>query len=193
MNTELKEKTEQKQIKCQTQQQPFSRLTQPRARAQAEAVVATKPATDSCRISKCTSNYRTYWSSCRKQGATINKIKDTTRTRISHLDPDPGNGHLFHSFHISGTPQGVDRARRWILKILGNTYRADHPEDFSEEGAPEDSGDSPTEEASHNYITFIIKIFTLNFFIFTNKSIIYNLYIKLNLKRQKLKKLIHNI
>ena len=84
-----------------------------------------------------------------KQGATINKIKDTTRTRISHLDPDPGNGHLFHSFHISGTPQGVDRARRWILKILGNTYRADHPEDFSEEGATENSGDSPTEEVSH--------------------------------------------
>ena len=68
-----------------------------------------------------------------KEGATINKIKDTTRTRISRLDPDPGNGHLFHSFHISGTPQGVERARRWILNILGNTYRADHPEDFSEE------------------------------------------------------------
>ena len=79
-----------------------------------------------------------------KQGATINKIKDATRTRISRLDPDPGNGHLFHSFHISGTPQGVDRARRWILKILGNTYRVDHPGDFSEEGAKEDYGDSPT-------------------------------------------------
>ena len=70
-----------------------------------------------------------------KQGATINKIKDATRTRISHLEPDPGNGHLFHSFHISGTPQGVDRARRWILNILGNTYRADHPEDFKEDEA----------------------------------------------------------
>ena len=75
--------------------------------------------------------------------------QQVTRTRISRLDPDPGNGHLFHSFHISGTPQGVDRARRWILKILGNTYRADHPEDFSEEGVAENSGDSPTEAASH--------------------------------------------
>ena len=70
-----------------------------------------------------------------KGGATINKIKETTRTRISHLDPNPGDGHLFHSFHISGTPQGVDRARRWILNILGNTYRADHPEDFKDEDA----------------------------------------------------------
>lgn len=70
-----------------------------------------------------------------KQGATINKIKDATRTRISHLEPNPGDGHLFHSFHISGTPQGVDRARRWILNILGNTYRADHPEDFKEDEA----------------------------------------------------------
>ena len=68
-----------------------------------------------------------------KQGATINKIKEATRTRISHLDPVPGDGHLFHSFHISGSPQGVDRARRWILSILGNTYRADHPEDFPTE------------------------------------------------------------
>ena len=30
-----------------------------------------------------------------KQGATINKIKDGTRTRISHLEPDRRNGHLF--------------------------------------------------------------------------------------------------
>jgi len=40
-----------------------------------------------------------------KGGATINKIKEGTRTRIAHLEPDPGNGHLFHSFHISGNPQ----------------------------------------------------------------------------------------
>ena len=68
-----------------------------------------------------------------KGGATINKIKEGTRTRIAHLEPDPGNGHLFHSFHISGNPQGVDRARRWVLSIIANTYRADHPDEFQEE------------------------------------------------------------
>ena len=77
-----------------------------------------------------------------KQGATINKIKEATRTRISHLDPVPGDGHLFHSFHISGSPQGVDRARRWILSILGNTYRADHPEDFPTETQGETQGEA---------------------------------------------------
>jgi hypothetical protein len=76
-----------------------------------------------------------------KQGATINKIKEGTRTRIAHLDPDPGNGHLFHSFHISGSPQGVDRARRWVLSIIGNTYRADHPDEFQDEAAADDAGD----------------------------------------------------
>ena len=63
-----------------------------------------------------------------KQGATINKIKDDTGTRISHLEPRPEEGHLFHSFHISGSLKGVDRARRWILSILGNTYKMDHPD-----------------------------------------------------------------
>ena len=52
-----------------------------------------------------------------KQGATINKIKEGTHTRISHLEPTPGDGHLFHSFHISGSPK-VDRARRWFSVLL---------------------------------------------------------------------------
>ena len=68
-----------------------------------------------------------------KSGNTINKIKKETNTRISHLDPNPGNGHLFNSFHISGNPQGVEKARRWILSILGNTYKVDHPEEFNED------------------------------------------------------------
>ena len=68
-----------------------------------------------------------------KQGATINKIKEATHTRISHLEPTPGDGHLFHSFHISGSPQGVDRARKWVLSIIANTYRADHPDEFQTE------------------------------------------------------------
>jgi hypothetical protein len=73
-----------------------------------------------------------------KQGATINKIKEATYTRISHLEPTPGDGHLFHSFHISGSPQGVDRARKWVLSIIANTYRADHPDEFqTEEPAPD--------------------------------------------------------
>ena len=65
-----------------------------------------------------------------KRGVTINKIKDSTNTRISHLEPDPGNGHLFHSFHISGSSVGVEKARKWILNILGNTYKVDNPDDF---------------------------------------------------------------
>ena len=77
-----------------------------------------------------------------KSGATINKIKEATRTRISHLDPNPGNGHLFDSFHISGSPQGVDRARKWILSIIANTYRADHPDEFQDEG--EGAGEAET-------------------------------------------------
>jgi len=68
-----------------------------------------------------------------KKGITIIKIKNETRTRISHLKPDPGNGHLFNSFHITGSPQGVDKARRWILSIIGNTYKTDNPEEFPEE------------------------------------------------------------
>ena len=77
-----------------------------------------------------------------KQGATINKIKEGTHTRISHLEPTPGDGHLFHSFHISGNPQGVDRARRWILSIIANTYRADHPDEFQTEDSAEADGDA---------------------------------------------------
>ena len=65
-----------------------------------------------------------------RKGVTIIKIKDDTKTRISHLKPDPGNGHLFDSFHITGSPQGVDKARRWILSIIGNTYKTDNPDDF---------------------------------------------------------------
>ena len=76
-----------------------------------------------------------------KQGATINKIKEATHTRISHLEPTPGDGHLFHSFHISGSPQGVDRARKWILSIIANTYRADHPDEFQTE-EPAADGDA---------------------------------------------------
>ncbi len=76
-----------------------------------------------------------------KQGATINKIKEATHTRISHLEPTPGDGHLFHSFHISGSPQGVDRARKWVLSIIANTYRADHPDEFQTE-EPTADGDA---------------------------------------------------
>ena len=76
-----------------------------------------------------------------KQGATINKIKEATHTRISHLEPTPGDGHLFHSFHISGSPQGVDRARKWVLSIIANTYRADHPDEFQTE-EPASDGDA---------------------------------------------------
>ncbi len=67
-----------------------------------------------------------------KSGNTINKIKKETSTRINRLDPTPGNGHLFNSFHISGSPEGVEKARKLILSIIGNTYRVDHPEDFKD-------------------------------------------------------------
>ena len=78
------------------------------------------------------------------QGRTINKIRDATRTRISRLDPDPGNGHLFNSFHITGSPEGVDRARKWILSIIGNTYQSDNPAEFQEENT-ENTTENTTE------------------------------------------------
>ena len=56
------------------------------------------------------------------KGAMINKIQDTTGTRISHREPNMEEGHQSNIFHITGDPAGVKRASNWIIGILKNTY-----------------------------------------------------------------------
>ena len=56
------------------------------------------------------------------KGAMINKIQDTTGTRISHREPNMEEGHQSNIFHITGDPTGVKRASNWIIGILKNTY-----------------------------------------------------------------------
>ena len=69
-----------------------------------------------------------------KGGNTISKIKNETNTHIVLFDPRPGQGHLLHCFQISGSNrESVNHAERWILRIIANTYRQDHPEEFKDE------------------------------------------------------------
>ena len=69
-----------------------------------------------------------------KGGATVNKIKSETGARISLMDPRPGQGHLVHSFAVSANNRNsVDHAKRWILRIIANTYRQDHPDEFQDD------------------------------------------------------------
>lgn len=71
-----------------------------------------------------------------REGKTINKIKDDTQTRISYMDEDYSKGHQSPAFLISGPPQGVQRAEKWVRKILQSTWEAeqgDAPADASTE------------------------------------------------------------
>lgn len=68
-----------------------------------------------------------------KGGNTVTKIKSETDTQISLFDPRPGKGHLCHCFSIMGNSRNsVDHAERWILRIIANTYRQDHPDEFQD-------------------------------------------------------------
>ena len=69
------------------------------------------------------------------KGAMINKIQDTTGTRISHREPNMEEGHQSNIFHITGDPVGVKRASNWIIGILKNTYNGQNEgnTDHSEE------------------------------------------------------------
>jgi hypothetical protein len=67
-------------------------------------------------------------------GKTLSKIKAETGTRINVLQPQPGKGHLVHCFWIKGNSrESVERAESWILNIISNTYRHDHPDEFADE------------------------------------------------------------
>ena len=78
-----------------------------------------------------------------KGGNTVTKIKEETGARVSLLSPQPGQGHLVHCFSITGNNRAsVDHAERWIRRIIGNTYKQDHPEEFQDEEAQPEASDN---------------------------------------------------
>tara|TARA_Y200000002_G_scaffold30031_1_gene22320 strand:- start:249 stop:647 length:399 start_codon:yes stop_codon:yes gene_type:complete len=77
-----------------------------------------------------------------KGGSTINKIKDDTKTRISYLEDDFSKGHQSPVFLITGPPQGVQRAEKWVRNILQSTWEAEQGE------KPEASGEGDSTESS---------------------------------------------
>jgi len=62
-----------------------------------------------------------------KEGKTIQEIKEKTHTRITHLYPNPHEGHLLDCFRITGSPHNVDQAQKWIRRVVANTWRKDNP------------------------------------------------------------------
>ena len=81
-----------------------------------------------------------------KGGNTVTKIKTETGARVSLLDPRPGQGHLVHCFSITGNNRNsVDHAERWILRIISNTYRQDHPDEFQDEETSGGNDDTRTD------------------------------------------------
>tara|TARA_B110000114_G_C14970256_1_gene348115 strand:+ start:366 stop:755 length:390 start_codon:yes stop_codon:yes gene_type:complete len=73
-----------------------------------------------------------------REGKTINKIKDDTQTRISYMDEDYSKGHQSPAFLISGAPQGVQRAEKWVRKILQSTYEAEQGNTSNETSSTEE-------------------------------------------------------
>ena len=63
-----------------------------------------------------------------KEGKTIKKIKDDTKTRISYMDEDFARGHQSPVFLITGPAQGRRKAAKWIRKILQSTWEAEQEE-----------------------------------------------------------------
>lgn len=79
-----------------------------------------------------------------KGGSTINKIKDDTNTRISYLDAEFSKGHQSPVFLITGPPQGVTKAEKWVRNILQSTWEAEQEENPQAATAP--SGEDESSE-----------------------------------------------
>ena len=75
-----------------------------------------------------------------KKGVTINKIKSSTNTEISHLEEDFAHGHQSHVFKITGSRGNRRKAAKWIRNILQSTWEAER-EDEAEESHDAPSGE----------------------------------------------------
>ena len=67
-----------------------------------------------------------------KGGKTIEHIKKECDVRIRTMKAKPEEGHLVNNFRITGKPENVDKAARWVRSIIGNTYKQDQPDNFPE-------------------------------------------------------------
>ena len=71
-----------------------------------------------------------------KEGSTIKKIKADTGADIRYLDENFSLGHQSPVFQITGSPNSVSSAERWVKSILQSTYQA---EQEKEGGASEEA------------------------------------------------------
>ena len=69
-----------------------------------------------------------------KEGSTIKKIKTDTGADIRYLDENFSLGHQSPVFQITGSPNSVSSAERWVKSILQSTYQAEQ----EKEGATEE-------------------------------------------------------
>ena len=76
-----------------------------------------------------------------KGGATITKIKDQTKTEISLKKPDYSKGLQCHVFIISGSPQGVRKAEKWVRNTLQSTWEAEQEKEDSHTKDESTAGD----------------------------------------------------
>ena len=60
-----------------------------------------------------------------KEGSTIKKIKADTGAEIRYLDENLSLGHQSPVFQITGSPNSVSSAERWVKSILQSTYQAE--------------------------------------------------------------------
>lgn len=70
-----------------------------------------------------------------KEGSTIKKIKTDTGAEIRYLDENFSLGHQSPVFQITGSPNSVSSAERWVKSILQSTYQAEQ----EKEGASEEA------------------------------------------------------
>ena len=75
-----------------------------------------------------------------KEGSTIKKIKSDTGANIRFLEENFSLGHQSPIFQITGSPQDVSSAERWIRSILQSTYQAEQEKNGG--GASESTGDN---------------------------------------------------
>ena len=64
-----------------------------------------------------------------KEGSTIKKIKADTGAEIRYLDENLSLGHQSPVFQITGSPNSVSSAERWVKSILQSTYQAEQEKD----------------------------------------------------------------